>query len=134
MEQMGAKMPMPKEQIAEMKAKKGLFEELFYDVANLSFDGIVPVDGKDAYKMLIVGKNQTVKYFDVATGLLLKEEKTSKGPDGSDMLIPTSYADYKEVNGVLFPHVISTKAMGQDIEMTLKTIELNKEFPEGTFK
>jgi len=134
MEQMGAKMPMPKEQIAEMKGKKGLFEELFYDAANLSFDGIVPVNGKDAYKMLITSNNLTIKYFDVATGLLLKEEKTSKGPDGNEMIIPTSYSEYKEVNGILFPHVISTKAMGQDIEMTLKTIEINKDFLPETFK
>lgn len=134
MEQMGAKIPMPKEQIAEMKSKKGIFEELYYDVANLSLDGIVPVNGKDTYKMLIAGKNQTVKYFDVSTGLLAKEEKTTKGPDGSDIIIPTSFSDYKAVNGILFPHVISTKAMGQDIEMTLKSIEVNKDFSEGTFK
>ena len=50
------------------------------------------------------------------------------------MIIPTTFSDYKEVKGVLFPHVISTKAMGQDIEMTLKSIEINKEFPAETFK
>lgn len=137
MEQMGAKQPMPEEQLATMKAKKGLIDELYLitDGSKLSLDGIVPVNGKDAYKMLISKDDkQSVKYFEVATGLLLKEEKTDKGPDGSDMTIPTSFSEYKAVDGILFPHKITTKAMGQDMEMILKRIELNNAFLEGTFK
>ncbi len=137
MEQMGAKQPLPEEQLAKMREKKGLIEELYLtmDGSVLSLDGIVPVDGKDTYKMLISkdGKN-VVKYFDVKTGLMLKEEKTEQGPDGKDITTPSYFTNYKLVDGILFPHTITSKAMGQDLEMTLKKIELNKEFPEGTFK
>ena len=138
MEQMGAKMPMPADQLAKIEARKGVIDELYLlDISKeVSFDGIVSVDEKEAYKMIIMdGDNKEVKYFEVASGLLVKSEKSGKDPQsGAEMMVPTSYSDYKAVDGVLFPHTVATKAMGQDMTMTLKNIELNKEFPEGTFK
>lgn len=135
MEQMGNKMPMPEGQIAEMKTKKGLFEELYYEANQLSLEGIFPMNGKNAYKMLISSKGKTtIKYFDVVTGLLLMEEKSSKGSDGKELVIPTSFSDYKVVEGVLIPHIINTKAMGQDVEMKLTSVAINPTFPDGIFK
>lgn len=138
MEQMGAKMPMPEDQLKKMQAKKGVIDELYLldGTKQVSFDGVVSINEKDAYKMIVKdGEEKEVKYFEVESGLLVKSEKTGKDPaTGTEIVVPTSYFDYKAVNGVLFPHRIETKAMGQDMTMTLKSIELNKEFPEGTFK
>jgi len=138
MEKMGAKMPMPEDQLAKIKAKKGVIDELYLldGSKEVSFDGVVSVNDKDAYKMIVMdGEDKEVKYFEVESGLLVKSEKTGKDPaTGNEVIVPTFYLDYKAVDGVLFPHKITTKAMGQDMEMILSKIELNKEFPEGTFK
>ena len=137
MEQMGAKTPMQEEPLKELKTKKALFDELTLTdgSASLSMEGIVPLNGKEAYKIHIVRDGfKSVKYFDTDTGLLLRDEKFAKGPDGKEMMVPTTYSDYKSVNGIMFPHTLETKAMGQDIEMKLKSITLNKVFPEGTFQ
>ena len=138
MEQMGAKMPMPEEQLKALKAKKGVIDELYLldGTKEVRFDAVVSIDDKDAYKMIILnGEEKEIKYFEVESGLLVMSEKMGKNPQtGDEIMIPTSYSDYKAVDGILFPYKIGTKAMGQDMEMLLKNIELNKEFPEGTFK
>ncbi len=138
MEQMGSQMPMEEEQLAQMKAKKGLFEEVFLldGSKEVNFDGIVTVNDKEAYKMIISeGESKENKYFEVESGLLVKSEKSAKDPASGEMLmVPTSFSNYKEVDGISFPHTITTQAMGQDLEMTLKSVVLNKEIPEGTFK
>ena len=136
-EQMGSKIPIPEEELVKMKARKGLFDELFLaDNNTLSLDGIIAIDGKDAYKMVITkGETVSYKYFEVASGLLVKEEESGVNPQtGEKMTIPTLLSDYKAVDGILFPHKKATKAMGQDIEMIVKSITLNKDFPAGTFK
>ena len=137
MEQMGSRIPMPEDLLNNLKSKKGLFEELHLHTEEnkLSFDGIIPVNGKDAYIMLInINGEITRKYYEVKSKLLVKKEETKEGPDGKMMMIPTFYSNYKEVGGILFPHTISTKAMGEDTEMILKSIELNKKFTKETFK
>ena len=138
MEQMGANMPMEEEQLAELKAKKGLFDELYLldGSKEVKFDGIVPVNEKEAYKMIVTkGEDQEIKYFEVESGLLVKTEKSAEDPASGDMMmVPTFYSDYKAVDGVLFPHSIKTNAMGQDLEMILTNLVFNIEFPEGTFK
>jgi len=137
MEQMGAKKPMPEEQLNKMKNKKEIIDEL--DLLNgskkVALVGIVPVDGKDAYEISFTeGEEKEIKYFEVASGLLVKSEKFAKDASGKEMMVPTGYYDYKAVDGILFPHTIKTKAMGQDMEMKLKSIELNQSFAADTFK
>lgn len=138
MEQMGSETPMEADQLTELKAKKGLFDELYLldGSKNVSFAGIVMVNDKDAYKMLIEDADNTeVKYFEVVSGLLVKSEKPVKDPaSGDESLVPTFYSNYKAVDGILFPYTIRTKAMGQDMEMNLTKIKLNQKFPEETFK
>jgi len=138
MEQMGAKMPMEAGQLTDMRNKKGLFDELYLldGSKNVSFDGIVTINDKEAYKMLIEeDENKEIKYFEITSGLLVKNEKTAIDPSsGDEMMVPTFYSDYKIVDGILFPHTIRTNAMGQDLEMTLINIKLNQDFPEGTFE
>lgn len=136
MEQMGAKMPLQQEQMDELKAKKGIIDELYLLENNdVKLDGIVTINGSDAYKMSIVsGENKSAKYFDVKSGLLVKEEKYLKLPDGTDFTSYTEFSDYKPVNGILISHKVLTNMMGQDMEMNVKSVEINKSFNEDTFK
>jgi len=136
MVQMGNKMPLPEERVTEYKNKKGIIDELLLlDSSTLKLDGIVSVNGSDAYKMLIdTNGEKSVKYFDVKNGLLVKEEKMAQAPDGKDYTTYTDFFDYKEINGILISHKVITNGMGVDMEMLVKSIEINKIFTEDTFK
>jgi hypothetical protein len=101
----------------------------------VELEGIVTIDNKEIYKVNITNDDEKeTKYFEVKSGLLVKSEKVAKGSDGQEVVVPTAFSDYKAVDGILFPHTVKTKAMGQDMEMKLKNIELNKVFTEDTFK
>jgi len=129
MEQMGSKQMIFGEQLEKMKAKKGLFEEIYLMTnkdQQLSLDGIVSLDGKDTYKMIIKDKKSLKeKYFEVESGLLVKEIEIQQ-KHGKTINMPTYFNDYKEVKGVLFPYTIKTEAMGQEVTMLLTDIEINK--------
>ena len=136
-EQMGVKMPIPEDQLEKMKKRKGIIDELYLLDSNnkVELEGIVTIDNKEIYKMNITNDDEKeTKYFEVKSGLLVKSEKVAKGSDGQEVVVPTAFSDYKAVDGILFPHTVKTKAMGQDMEMKLKNIELNKVFTEDTFK
>lgn len=42
------------------------------------------------------------------------------------MTIPTTFSDYKEVNGVKMPYTLSVNQMGMDMTMKVKSYEVNK--------
>jgi hypothetical protein len=136
MNQMGKKIPLPEAQLTELKAKKGIIDELYLlENSTTKIEGIEKINGSDAYKMSIESKgNKSVKYFDLTSGLLVKEEKLVKAPDGSDFTIYSDFMDYKPVNGILISHKVATNMMGQDTEMIVKSVEINKIFAEDTFK
>ncbi len=136
MEQMGAKVFLPEDQITEYKNRKGVIDELYLLENNtVKLDGIIATNGSDAYKMLIENKGKkTIKYFDTKTGLLVKEEQFAKEPDGSEVVIYTNFMDYKPVNGILISHKITTNMFGQETEMNVKSVELNKSFADDFFK
>jgi len=137
MEQMGRKVPLPEDRLAKIKSKKGIFSELYIAEDNeLTLDGIVAVNGKDCYKMLVKNaKNTVYKYFDVDSGLILKKEEIEVDPrSGEKVNTPMYYFDYKPVNGIMFAHKKTTKQMGQEVEMQLKSLELNTDLPAETFK
>lgn len=136
MNQMGKKIPLPEEQLTELKAKKGIIDELYLLENNTTkIESIEKINGSDAYKMSIESKgNKSIKYFDLTSGLLVKEEKFVKAPDGSDFTIYSDFMDYKPINGILISHKVATNMMGQDAEMIVKSVEINKIFVEDTFK
>lgn len=136
MNQMGKKIPLPEAQLTELKAKKGIIDELYLLENNTTkIESIEKINGSDAYKMSIESKgNKSIKYFDLTSGLLVKEEKFVKAPDGSDFTIYSDFMDYKPVNGILISHKVATNMMGQDTEMIVKSVEINKIFAEDTFK
>jgi hypothetical protein len=134
---MGAKMPLPADQLEEFQNRKGIIEELYLadSGAELSIEGVFPVNGSDAYKMAIKkGDQVSYKYFDKESGLLVREEKSQKGPDGKDTLVPTDFHDYKDINGLKIAHKVTTQAMGQSMEMEIKDLQINPVFDAGTFK
>lgn len=122
-EQMGQKVPMKAEQIAEKQKNPELFEELgFAKSADYKVAGIEKVNNEDSY---VVKGGDTTYYYSVKTGLKTGETKTVKA-QGKEMTIPTTFSDYKDVSGVKMPYSISVNQMGMDMTMNVKSYEVNQ--------
>lgn len=124
------------EDLAEAKRKATPYfdlrmKELGY---KMTLVGIDVIEGSDAYKLEITGPNgkSEFQWFDVKSGLLVKTETTTDGPEGP-ATIAVYYGDYKAVNGVMYPHKIR-QDMGQMVlDMTVVTIEINTKIDAADF-
>lgn len=76
--------------------------------------GIEKVEGKDAYAIAVKtpAKREFTNYYDVASGLLVKQTTTQEGGPAGPMTINTSIGDYKVFNGVQIP-----TRLGMDLGM-----------------
>lgn len=96
--------------------------------------GIETVDDQACYKVVLTpreGKPES-RYFDKKTGLLVKTTQTMKSPMG-EIPMEGLLSDYRNVDGVLVPHKMQQKALGQEIQMTLKTVQWNADVPKDRF-
>ena len=136
--QMGQKKDISGEELAEKKTKQGIFEQLYYKDKKIEVAGVAKVGTADAYKLLITGANgkKATEYYDVKSGLLLKEEKTAK-VNGADITQIAEYSDYRKAGNVLLPYKINQSvvtAMGnQDFAITIKDIKVNSEVKAADF-
>ena len=102
----------------------------------LTVSGIESIDGTDAYALRLDGGNsQSIYYFDLKTGLLVRMVETSETPQGSMQQI-TDYSDYRPVGGLLFAHKMVQKmpAMNMEVPIEVKSIELNTGLSAADFK
>lgn len=138
--QMGKKADLTAEEIAEAKADKGIFNQLYYgtDGSKLEAAGTAKVGKADAYKIVVTsatGKKKT-EYYDTTSGLLLKEESTTT-KDGNEITQSTEYTDYKKVGDVLFPHgmlqSVQTAKGGQEFNIVIKEVKINPALQAADF-
>lgn len=124
----GQKKDMTAEQITKAKSGNALFSDLAYSAGKLL--RIEPLDGKNAY---VLGFNDKEVFYDATTGLKVKEITTTKTPDGKEVKTPTVYSDYKEVNGVKFPHAIGIKSGPMNLDFVVKEIKINEGVSDADF-
>lgn len=119
----GAEQPIPDEAKAEMAGDDPIF--MFRDFTN--FEGVLSnevavVNGVNAYA---VSEGETTYYFAVESGLLIREATTSEGPQGSETS-NQDYSDFKEVNGIVFPHTYTFPlGGGMNVDMNVSEIKVN---------
>jgi len=122
-EQMGQKVQMTKEEIADNLKNTELFEELgFAKSADYKLTGIEKINGEDSYAIKAGDK---AYYYSVKTGLKTGESETVSA-QGQTFTVPTTFADYKDVAGVKMPYTITVNQMGMDMVMKVKSYELNQ--------
>lgn len=98
------------------------------------YEGTEKLDGKDVnkIKMIMPSGLRSFSYFDSELGLKLKEQKemqTQMGL-GEQTLV---YEDYREIEGVKYPHKIIQSFGGQSIEVTVSSIKVNKGLADDLF-
>lgn len=118
-EQGGQKMPMP-DQLKEVFAKESaVFPELEYGSSdNYKVTGVEEYAGESCY---VVTFGSTQYYYSKASGLKVGEVKTEQGQS-----VPTTYSNYKEVQGVKVPYTLTQKMGGMDLTMEVQSVEFNK--------
>ncbi len=137
----GQKKDFDAAEIAEKKAATSLFDQLNYTTngTKLEVAGIEKVNGTDAYKLTVTSAGGKIKteYYDVKSGLLVKDEETQKAA-GQEVVTSKEYKDYKKVGNTLFPQTIVTSVqtpMGpQEITVTIKDTKINEGVTAADFK
>lgn len=99
--------------------------------------GIEEVNGEQAYHLVLKPKglkHATDSWYSVESGLLLKSAGVQESPMG-EVKSETFMSDYRPVgDGKLKqPHKITTSGGGAEFSITLEKVEMNTDFPEGTF-
>lgn len=134
MTQMGAEIPFPEEMKQELKEAGSMFPELNYSNEGFAMElnGIESVEGKNAFKVKVTypsGKKVT-QYYDMETSLKIREVSSAGGATETK-----DFSDYKEVEGVKYPHVMVTAGAGLPVPLKLAITELtvNKDVEESLF-
>ncbi len=124
----GQRKDLAGEELTEAQQTKAPFADESYRTGKL--DRIEPIDGKNAY-VIVHGKSEI--YYDVETGLKVKMVTTAQGPQG-EIKVPVYFSDYKEVNGIKFPHKIERSMGPMKMEFITEEIKVNEGVTEEDFK
>jgi len=108
------------------------YEELGY---TLQLKSIELVNGKKTYMVDVShpGSGTGYDYYDSETGLRLREDKIEVTPDG-EMVQTTHLSDYKDVDGILYPHKFDLAIGPQQISATIDVIKLNTGIDDSVFQ
>lgn len=130
-EMQGQKMEMKGEELENALKDVGIFPELEIDPDQISLQGIVSVDGVDAYEIKW-SENKTV-FYAVEDFLKIQTVETME-MQGQIQSSTTSFSDYKPVEGILFPHLVKQDMGPQKIDFQVKSIILNEPMPDTLFE
>jgi predicted Zn-dependent peptidase len=125
----GKKIAMEADDLIKAKARNTILSDLEYKKGELL--RIEPLEEGNAY---VLKFEETEIFYDLETGLKIKEVVTSKTPDGKEVKIPTLYSDYKEVSGVKFPHNIAQKMGSMDFNFIIEEIKINEDVSDEDFQ
>lgn len=126
--QQGQTTPVEEDEKEELDEEASFVNEVYYLKNKYTFTvkGIEAVDGKDAYAVEIKSaKGRTfTNYYEVATGLKLKNSHVEDaGPQGK-VTMYTTYSDYKTYNGLQVPTEM-VSFVGVKISISVKDVKVN---------
>ncbi len=114
--------------INDLKAVKGIFQELYYSEDQLELVSINSIDYQDAYKVKITeGEKVLYRFYSIDSALLLSEEEEGE----NNNIISKNYGDYRDVNGIKFPFYIDIPS--QKLEFNVTEILINEELKDSDF-
>lgn len=121
----------------EQIVSNALFSEFSLEQMGAEFQlqSLESINGNDAYGLSITlpeGGKYTL-FFDSKTGLKVRYMKVWETPQGS-MRQMIDYSDYKEVNGVQFPHKLKQTLGPQIVSILVEDISINSDLSENEFK
>ncbi len=133
---MQGKKEITGDELDELKEEAIINQELQYEKLGykLNLKGIEEVNGKDCYVVEITNKKdkKTTEWYDAETGLKVRVAKPINTEQGTS--IQTSdLLEYKEIDGIKYPNVISTSIGPMPIKLMLESVEVNKKIKDSEF-
>lgn len=97
---------------------------------------IEELNGKAAYVIEVerADGNKVTEYYDVETSLKVREVTMQEGQDGTLQAVVTDFSDYKEINGVRFPHTLMLGGIFPvPMKATVNEIKINQGIEDSMF-
>ena len=129
---MGQVQELPDETAAMLKPQTYVFPEQFYEEMGfkLEFLGTEEVDGQQTNKLGITVPNGMVtnEFYSVESGLKLKTSSAATGD--------ITYSDYQEVDGVMFPMMLTIKnpMLPVALEAKMISVQFNQTLSDSDFQ
>ena len=124
-------------EIKEAQDDKGVIPQLYYISADYKTEyvGSGKIGDETTYRLKVVmpSGRLTVQEYSTKTGLLLKEETTTKEGD-EDVPMTIEYKNYKKFGNLLLPSEITRNAGGQEFTLVYTDIKINEGVTEADFK
>ena len=93
--------------------------------------------GGEAFKLKLTLKGGAIRYdyIDVASHLLVRSDVT-RIIRGRPVELQNTFSDFREVGGLVFPHLIETRAKDRPdvVRIEIETIELDPELDDALFR
>ena len=124
-------------EIKEAQDDKGVIPQLYYISSDYKTEYIG--SGKTAdettyrLKIIMPSGRLSIQEYAVKTGLLLKEETTSK-EGGTDVPVTIEYKNYKKAGNIMMPFEITRNEGGQEFTVVYTDIKINEGVTEADFK
>ena len=123
--------------LEKLRIQSIFMPELDYPAAGFTLKllSMEKVDGKDAYKLEVTDPSgsSSLEYYDAGTGYKVMEESTQESP-GGPVVQSSKYEDYREVDGIMFPHRIVIHVGPQTITARVDSIALNSGLADSLFR
>ena len=102
--------------------------------AKVTYIGKEKVGEIETHKLeVMLGEIKTTEYYDVTTGLKVRQIVTADSPMGSQT-ITSDYSEYKEISGVKFAHKLSQDVGVMQLALTATKIEANTNLADALFE
>jgi outer membrane lipoprotein-sorting protein len=129
------------EQEAKAQSDTGDLEGPLVDYAakgtKIAFEGMEPVEGHNAYKLVLTLKNGDVQHIwiDAQSFLDVKIEGVPRRMDGKMRKVWVSQRDFRLVQGVMIPFVVETAVEGyrETHKMVIEKVTLNQKLDDAVF-
>lgn len=101
---------------------------------NLKVNQIADVGGKPAYEMEVTTADgvTSTQWYDKETGLLVKTKGVIVSAMG-EIPVESTVSDYREVDGIKIPFKTTQSFNGQEMTLTIKSVEHNTNLPADAF-
>jgi len=99
------------------------------------YSGLDTVDNRETYKIIweLPGGIEWIYYYEKISGLVVKQVITHDTGQGKFSQTNFLY-DYREVNGIKFPHRFTQISGGQVFELNIELLEVNSGIDDSEFE
>lgn len=136
--QMGQKKDFTEQEIKEAWDEKSLIPQLYY-VTDTSYKtdylGTGKIDDEETYRLKVTlpsGK-VSIQQYSIKSGLLLREESTSKMGE-EEVAGTTDYKNYIKVGNIMLPTEITRNMGGQEFTIKFSDYKINEGVTDADFK